>query len=205
MKIQEITGGELPTNAYFITDEATGDCALIDPGFYNHELQRLIQQAGTHFKMILLTHGHWDHIAGVAQIQKETGAQVFIYEDDCSFLWDASRNLSEIVSGKQLSSVKDYTALKDGNIVSVGETKLRVMHTPGHTGGSCCFIGESVIFSGDTLFLGSAGRTDLPTGSFPQIQASLHHLMQLEGDFTVYPGHGDATTLEFERQHNPFV
>ncbi|NLG92021.1 MAG: MBL fold metallo-hydrolase [Clostridiales bacterium] len=206
MKITEITGGMVPTNCYIVTDDATGHAAVIDPGFESPELTKAVLKAGADkVKAILLTHGHFDHILGVNEIKKLTNAKVYIYSDDMPFTTDNSLNLSTVVASRPLKTFKADVALNDGDIIPLGNLKIRVLHTPGHTIGSCCFLVEDAIFTGDTLMQMSCGRTDFPTGSYSQILQSLKRLENLEGDYHIYPGHEGKTTLDFERKNNPFM
>ncbi len=187
MKVTRYTGGPLPTNCYMLTDESTGASAVIDPGFVNASLLKAVEEADV--QAILLTHGHWDHIAGVAEIQKKTGAKLYIDAEDELFLTDSALNLSVELTGRPLPPLKADVTVSDGDVIPLGSLRIHVLHTPGHTIGSCCYVVEGAIFSGDTLFKMSAGRTDFPTGSYPQLLASLKRLCALEGDYHVYPGH----------------
>ncbi len=174
MKVMTIAGGELFENCYFAMDDTTGQVAVIDPGFWNQRLEDAIRQTGPqNIKMILLTHGHFDHIAGVP-------------------------------TGTFASFIPDIY-VKEGDVIHLGNTSFSVLETPGHTQGSCCYLTEEAIFTGDTLFFCSAGRTDFPTGSGTQLMASLKRLSGLPGDYSVYPGHEGATTLQYERSYNPYM
>ncbi len=205
MKVTRMTGGVASSNCYLLTDEVTGDTAVIDPGFEADELTAAVRSAGTEsVKAILLTHGHYDHIMGVAEIKRLTGAEIYIYSDEMLFTTDHSLNLSGR-SGSNLQTFTADTALNDGDTIPLGELLIHVLHTPGHTIGSCCYLVENAIFTGDTLFKCTCGRTDFPTGSYPQMLESLKRLKNLEGDYHIYPGHEAETTLEYERKNNPFM
>ena len=141
----------------------------------------------------------------MAEIQKQTGAKLYIDAEDELFLSDSALNLSVDLTGRPLPPLKADVTVSDGDVIPLGNLYIHVLHTPGHTIGSCCYVVEGAIFSGDTLFKMSAGRTDFPTGSYPQLLASLKRLCALEGDYHVYPGHEWETTLGFERKNNPFV
>lgn len=205
INVQTIPVGMLGTNAYLVTDAATGETAVIDPGFAQGDLLQKIEEAGAgKVTKILLTHDHYDHIGGVAAVQKLTGAKIYLCEAEGVFPSNSGLNLDKMLQGR----VEPFTVdvlFRDGDTIELGETMFRVIHTPGHTIGSSCFLTENALFSGDTLFHGSMGRTDFPTGDPAAMMASLQRLAELEGDYTVYPGHGPDSTLEWERHNNPYV
>ncbi len=206
MKVTRITGGLLPTNCYILTDDVTGATAVIDPGFEDQELtDAILALDAKNVKAILLTHGHFDHIMGVNKLKSLTDAKVYIYSDDMQFTTDNSLNLSFMAMPLPIEAFTADVALNDGDIIEFGSLKIRVIHTPGHTIGSCCYLVEDAIFTGDTLMKGSCGRTDMPTGSYPQMLDSLKKIEKLEGDYHVYPGHECETTLEYERKNNQFM
>ena len=206
MSVKRISVGELGTNCYLYCDEATGRCAMIDPGDFDDALQKQIEKFGCDkFDYILLTHCHFDHVAGVSRAKELTGAKVAIFLSDAPGLRDMFVNLSAPFTGRGEVYPKPDIQLIDRETIKVGQTEFTVMHTPGHTVGSCCFIMDGIIFSGDTLFRRSAGRTDFPGGSVSELRRSLQRLAALEGDYQVYPGHEDATTLAHERMYNPYM
>ncbi len=206
--IKTVLVSDLATNCYVVTDNATGDCAVIDPGDFTAELDKVLSKIGYEkLKYILLTHGHCDHIGGVSSILKKTEgkAEVAIGEKDVSMLEDPFSNLSRYFLSLPLEPVKCNVALHDGNVITLGESVFKIISTPGHTSGSVCFVCDDKIFSGDTLFYRSHGRTDFPTGSDKEMKESLDKLAALKGDYTVYPGHNLTTTLEDERLYNPYI
>ena len=206
MKVIRITGGPLPTNCYILTDDVTGATAVIDPGFEEQELTDAVFAAGTeNVKAILLTHGHFDHIMGVNKLKSLTNAKIYIYSDDTQFTTDDSLNLSFMAAPLRVEAFTADVTLNDGDVIELGSLRIRVLHTPGHTIGSCCYLVEDAIFTGDTLMKCSCGRTDFPTGSYPQMLDSLKKIENLEGDYHVYPGHEGETTMEYERKNNPFM
>lgn len=206
MKIQKIVGGPLPTNCYLLTDETTGQTAVIDPGFESAELTDAVRTAGPdHIPLILLTHGHFDHITGVAEIRELTGAKVALPLDERMVVSDRSLNLSGMMSNGEIRPFPIDLPLNDGDILELGKLKIRMIQTPGHTVGGCCYLVGNALFSGDTLMKLSCGRTDFPTGNSQQMRDSLRRLRDLDGDFQVYPGHGSKTTLNFEREYNSFL
>lgn len=210
IKVETHPVGYLSTNCYIITDEETGRRAIVDPGYKNAELVKRIEELGkSTFDYILLTHGHFDHIWFAEDIKALTGAKVVISSDDAPFLSDNSLNLSSAFGMLPFDFPRitaDIT-LKDKEVLNLGNSELTFMLTPGHTVGSGCFIffRDKIIFSGDTLFRLSMGRTDFVTGDEVKMASSLSRLARLQGDFEVYPGHGEPTTLEYERKNNPYV
>lgn len=157
---------------------------------------------------ILLTHGHFDHIDGVEAVRRETGAEVFIHENDVPKL--SSEDLSLRASMYFLSSdpfmpVEKYTVIHDGDVIKDGDYTFRVLHTPGHTKGSVCYITEDTVFSGDTIFCCSIGRTDFPDGSVDEMIQSIKKVCQIKGDLKLLTGHNESSTLDYERKNNPYM
>lgn len=204
MQITRIPGGPLPTNCYFLKDDETGKSAVIDPGFESEELSELVRKDGN-VEAILLTHGHFDHISGVRKIWEETGAKIYLCADEQLFVTDGSLNLSGMFFGEAVSPFRVDVPLNGGDTVRVGNLEVRVLQTPGHTVGGCCFIVKDAIFSGDTIMKLSCGRTDFPTGSYSQLLDSLRRLGELPGDYRIFPGHGSVTTLDYERRNNSYM
>ena len=203
MSVKRISVGDLSTNCYIYRDDATGRCAIIDPGEMDDYLRTNIEKYGCDkFDYILLTHCHFDHVGGVRAVKELTGAKVAIFILDVPGLRDSYVNLSAPFTGRGEIYPKPDIELTESSRITVGETEFTVIHTPGHTVGSCCFITDGIIFTGDTLFRMSAGRTDFPGGSMTELRRSLSRLMDLEGDYTVYPGHDEPTTIAFERKYN---
>lgn len=208
LKVKTIPVGELMTNCYIISDEASGISAVIDPGSFTKKLDKAISKVGyDKIKYIILTHGHYDHIGGVNEILARTDfkAEIAVGEYDVPLLSNSTYNLSSFFENKPIDNIKANISLSEGDIITIGESNLRVLHTPGHTQGSICLVGEGVIFSGDTLFRCSMGRTDFPTGNSGDMARSLKRLASLDGDYTVYPGHNDSTTFAYEKHNNPYV
>lgn len=197
--------GLLATNCYLLVDREAGEAIVVDPGTSSEgELEPLLREAerlGAEVKLIINTHGHPDHVAGNSRLKELTGARVLIHEADASML------LRPPWPWPGLRPMRPDGLLADGDEVRVGEVRFRVLHTPGHTRGSICLYcpGERLLLSGDTLFAGSVGRTDLPESSHEDMMRSLARLARLPDDVTVYPGHGLPTTLGLEKARNPFV
>lgn len=208
INVETFPVGYLATNCYIITDENTGRRAIIDPGYKDSGLLKRVKKLGKDsFDYILLTHGHFDHIWFTEELRSLTGAKVLISSEDATFLMDGSLNLSSAFGISSFPMTSCDKVLKDGDKFNLGDTELTFMSTPGHTIGSGCFISfaDKIIFSGDTLFKQSHGRFDFPTGDISALINSLKRLMSLSGDFKVFPGHNEPTTLEFERNNNPGV
>lgn len=202
MKVISEKFGSMDNNCSLIIDEKTNQSALVD---CNEFSQKMIDMIGdTDLKYILLTHGHFDHIIGVKSVKEKYGAQVVISKEDEPMLNSSKLSLAVFCNAPQ-NNVEADIIVKDGDEITLGEIKIKVMATPGHTSGSVCYIAENCIFSGDTLFYCSCGRTDFPSGSHEQMMSSLQKLKALDGDYKVYTGHNNLTTLDFERKNNPYM
>ena len=197
MLVKQLTLGQLGTNCYILTDENTLSAAVIDPGAQSSVILDYIEEQKLNVEYIFLTHGHFDHTMAAAAIQKATGAPLYINENDLS---TASKHDSF-----NFKPGKGVTTYKEGDRFDVGGLEVFVIETPGHSSGSVTLLCENAIFTGDTLFKDSCGRTDLASGSMQSLKNSLRRLHDLPGDFEVYPGHGDTTTLERERGYNFYM
>ncbi len=206
MKLYTLPLGMLQTNCYIVASEQN-HAAIIDPGADAQSVVRALATLGLEPRLILLTHAHYDHIGAVKELREDyPQLQVMLGEEDLDMYTDPERNLgARFGEADRFTGLTWDRALRDGDTVELDEITLRVLHTPGHTKGGVCYVGDGVLFSGDTLFRREVGRTDLYGGSFDAIKASVARLYTLEGDYQVYPGHGDATTLEDERKNNPYV
>lgn len=203
MEVVKIVNGKLRANAYLIYDEDRVG-AIIDPGEQPERVINEVNARGINITHILLTHGHFDHIACTDILKKEFNATVCIYEDDAACMNDPELNLSGRFSDEVLLTPADVL-LKDGDELKIGSMDIKVIHTPGHSEGSCSFVIDNYIFSGDTLFYLSIGRVDLVNGSETAIQESLKKLAEYPDDFIVCPGHGETTTIGFEKQNNEYM
>jgi glyoxylase-like metal-dependent hydrolase (beta-lactamase superfamily II) len=195
MLIKTLTVGQLQTNCYIVTDENTLECAVIDPGAESGRILNYLEENNLRTRCIFITHGHFDHTTAVSEVREGTGAAVFIHKNDAS-------------SGKSAAhkycTDEDLSFYKEGDVISVGGLAFHVLETPGHSVGSVSLQCENALFTGDTLFKSSCGRTDLG-GSMDALLQSLKRLYFLSGDFEVYPGHADATTLSRERRFNDYM
>lgn len=201
-QIKSITLGELGNNCYLITDQASGLSALVDCTDDSKEMRDFIGSAKLEY--ILLTHGHFDHIGGVAAISRDYGAKVVISAQDAPMLSSGKASLSAFFGIKQDKITPDLT-VSEGSSLMLGETQIKVLATPGHTKGGVCYLLKDCIFTGDTLFFCSCGRTDFPGGSSKEIMQSLKRLATLEDSLKVYPGHDRTSTIAFEKANNPFM
>lgn len=201
MKVLSLMVGPIMTNCYLLCDEVAKVCAVIDPGDEPERIEALMATTGCTPVMILLTHGHFDHCTGVAGLlEKWPDLPVYIHEADVT---DSSG--SELTF-RRLGE-KNQRYYHEGDTLTVGGLTLRVMETPGHSRGSVCLLveGQGVIFSGDTLFRGNCGRCDFPGGDYRAMLRSLARLGRLEGQYRVYPGHEEATDMDYERKANPYM
>jgi glyoxylase-like metal-dependent hydrolase (beta-lactamase superfamily II) len=196
--------GSFGTNCYIVGDEVTKEGMIIDPGDDGSDILKQVKVLGLTIKLIVLTHSHIDHIGALAEVKKTTGAEIAIHETEAPFLLKQPWRMEFMPPTPP--SPPAGRLLKEGDTITVGKLKFKVLHTPGHTIGGISLSGDGVVFTGDTLFNFSVGRADFPGSDYHQELNSIRSkLMTLPDDTKVYPGHGPASTIGTERRGNPFL
>lgn len=204
MKIEKMVEPYFGENMYILVDEKTKKCAVVDPGGVKDKILNYIKSNSLQLEYILLTHAHGDHIGAVNYIKYQTGAKVVAHSEEKELLLDNRKNLSySMHCGPQEVDADIYVNDKDK--LDLGELRLSFIHTPGHTKGCMCIRVNNEMFTGDTLFAGSIGRTDLYSGNYKQIEKSLKKLSKYEDNINIHPGHGPSSTLGIEKVSNPYM
>jgi glyoxylase-like metal-dependent hydrolase (beta-lactamase superfamily II) len=205
MHVKRIVVGPLASNCYLVRCSDNGEALVIDPGAEPEVILKQLEMEGLTLRYIINTHGHGDHIGANAALKELTGAAILIHAGDAPMLTSAVKNLSAWLDGGIVSPPADRT-LADGDELRCGDIVFKVLATPGHTPGGISILGPGVVFTGDTLFQGSIGRTDFPGGSFTVLLKSIREkLLILPDETLVYPGHGPATSIGREKMENPFL
>lgn len=202
MEIKAVVLGILDVNCYLI--EGKNGVVVIDPGYKSKEAEEFLKNNSDKERLIILTHNHFDHIGFADELSKLTNTRIAIGEYDNDGLQNPQVNLS-VNFAKRMNPPKADILLKDGDELNVGDLQFKIMHTPGHTIGGICLLSDNCIFSGDTLFFESVGRTDFPGGSSEELEKSILRLYESGDGLTVYPGHGPETTVGHEKHLNPYV
>lgn len=201
MQVKSFFDGGFAAVSYLAYDEAALEGVIVDPAVSYITVASAVHPM-PHVTAILLTHGHFDHMLTLAEWKERTGAPILITLEDAPALTDATLNCNRMFFGTDATYPRADRRLCDGDRITFGRETLTVMKTPGHTPGSCLFVGDGVIFTGDTIMADSAfGRYDLPGGSASELFASLSRIARMEGDYVLYPGHGRATTLKEEKNY----
>jgi glyoxylase-like metal-dependent hydrolase (beta-lactamase superfamily II) len=204
MIIKKLAVGQLEVNCYIIGDEKSGHAITVDPGDEPDRITEIIKKTGLEVRSIICTHAHFDHIGAVGDVKDATGARVLIHRDDKE-LYENAGDQAAIWGYKLEDNPQPDGYLEDGDNLTVGNLNFRVLHTPGHSPGGICLLGEGILCSGDTLFQGSVGRTDFPGGDQAKLKESFKRLLDLPENIRVLPGHGPETDIGRERRDNYFV
>lgn len=202
LSVKSAVFGGLQNNCYLITDKDTNKSALVDCTEFSDRMLDFIGNADLEY--ILLTHGHFDHIGGVSEISERFNAKVVISSIDAPMLSSSKLSLAAFCGAVHNNSYADIT-VEDNDVIELGNSEIYVISTPGHTSGSVCYMCDDNLFTGDTMFFCSCGRTDFPTGSPVDMQKSLNKLASLNGDYKIFAGHDRQSTLDFERKNNPYI
>ena len=205
-EMQSMVLGMVGTNCYLLINTQTRETVIFDPGDEGERIARYMEREGLKPAAILLTHGHFDHIMGVPALVSKYGLPVYVHKEEAALMADPAQNACAMIGASV--SLKADRLIKDNDVLTLAGAAIRVLYTPGHTKGGVSYYIEDIhaVVCGDTLFEGSVGRTDLPTGSMGTLIRSIREkLFVLDDDVTVLPGHGGQTTIGWEKQHNPFV
>ncbi len=203
MKVNTFELGPLQTNTYVLWDETSRESLVIDPADEPDTILDFITQKGLSLRYIFLTHAHFDHVGALPELKEQTGAPVILHRDEL-YIYEAARDMAAFW-GYEIGPLPEPDRLiQDEEKIELGGNHFQVLHTPGHSPGSVCLYGDGMVFTGDTIFAGSVGRTDFEGGDINKLRDSFQRLMQLPPETQVFPGHGPSTTIGRERTDNPF-
>ena len=202
VKVHTLVLGPLQTNCYVVWGEGSSACVVVDPAYSPAQILEFTARQGLKIEAIFLTHGHFDHVGAVEALREKTGCGLWMHRGDYNQRKDPMNDYLYPLHDKELGEI---AFCGDGDEIAAGGLTFRVLHTPGHSRGSLCFSAEDVLLSGDTLFAGGCGRTDLPGGDWATILMSLADLRELEDAVKVCPGHGESTTIAQEKRYNPYM
>lgn len=203
MIIKSLSVGPLENNCFIIANEGTGESLLVDPGDEPDRILDVINENEFKVKYLVCTHAHFDHVGAVPEIKKETNAKIVIHRDEVS-IYEKVPDLSALF-GFEIDPLPEPDILVlEGDQLVVGDLKFQILHTPGHSPGGICLYGEGIIITGDTIFAGSVGRTDLYGGDIEKLKKSIKRLMTLPDEVKIFPGHGPQSTIGYEKNNNSF-
>ena len=202
VKIHTLVLGPLQTNCYIVHEENASSCVVVDPAYSPEKILDFTAAQGLKIEGIFLTHGHFDHVGALEVLREKTGCGLWMHKGDYQMRRDPVNDYLFPLHDKDLG---DISFCDDGDEISAAGLTFRVLSTPGHSRGSVCYRTEDILLSGDTLFAGGCGRTDLPGGDWATILMSLGDLSELEDDVKIYPGHGESTTSAREKRYNPYM
>ena len=208
MILRQLVVGMFASNCFIVGSETTKKGMIIDPGADAKAILKAVSDMGLSIVLIVATHNHIDHVGALRQVKDATGADFAVHEDDAESMMPSAfgRMVGVVMGGSLKASPKPDRLLRDGDVITIGDLKFSVLHTPGHSAGGISLLGDGIVFSGDTLFNLGIGRTDLPGGDYATlINSIVTRLMSLPDDTVVYPGHGPRTTIGAERVRNPFL
>ncbi|MCL1831688.1 MAG: MBL fold metallo-hydrolase [Oscillospiraceae bacterium] len=203
-EVKKLVLGALQVNTYIAIASDTKEAVVVDPSDSPKRIIAALEECGATLKAILLTHGHFDHTGAAGELKMFTGAPIYVHSHDAVMLNDMNRSYASMLP-QAFHPCEADVLVKEGDVIAFGALRLTVMETPGHSGGSVIYVCDNVIFSGDTLFAGSVGRTDGWSGDAAVQAQSLAKIKALQGDYRVLPGHGGETTLLREKRENPFM
>lgn len=205
MFLKKMELGSLKANCYIIANSDTKYAAIIDPGDAIDKIINTIEENNLKVKYIILTHGHCDHIGAAEELKNITNAPIYVHKNDLALLEDKNKNYSAMI-GRKVVEFSTDNFLEDGDILKLGNLQLEILHTPGHTQGGICIYVDDIVFTGDTLFANSIGRTDFVGGDYNQIIDSINTKLMVLSDYVrVLPGHGPESNIGVERSTNPFI
>lgn len=205
LKVLKFILGSMQTNCYFLIDTDTSEAIVVDPADECEFIEEKLETKNLTLKYIVLTHAHFDHMLALEKLREDTKAPLAIHKFDAPALLDPEISLMARFAGVYFPCKEAEILLGEGDLLHLGSSEIKVMHTPGHTPGSICLINGENIISGDTLFRESIGRHDFPGGDYVSLMSSLKRLASVEGDYKVHPGHGASTTLSHERTNNLYL
>ncbi|NOX19889.1 MAG: MBL fold metallo-hydrolase [Nitrospirae bacterium] len=204
MQVKRLVVGPLEENTYIVYDKETKEALIIDPGDEPDRIEDLVRVEGLKVKYLVCTHAHFDHVGALPELKKSTSADILIHPDDLE-IYEAARDMAAFWGYDIDPLPKPDIYVKEGDVIKAGNLSFKVIHTPGHSPGGICLYGQGVLFTGDTMFAGSVGRTDFHGGSLSKLKESFKRLISLPADTVVYPGHGPETTISNEKQNNFFI